>query len=100
MGLLALFRVITLVGGDEGSHIDPEKIIAGPNRTVTGRPYLKICHNTTDNQVRATKATETTIRLNLRIRLSYDCAQLGCWSLLDVRFAVPIHPLAFTYRFF
>jgi hypothetical protein len=30
MGLLALFRVITLVGGDEGSHIDPEKIIAGP----------------------------------------------------------------------
>jgi hypothetical protein len=100
MGLLALFRVITLVGGDEGSHIDPEKIIAGPNRTVTGPPYLKICHNTTDNQVRATKATETTIRLNLRIRLSYSCAQRNCWSLTDVRFAVPTNPLAFTHHLF
>ncbi len=62
--------------------------------------YLKKIHHTMDTQVMVTKATETTIKLNLRIRLSYDSAQLGCWSLLDVRFAVPIHPLAFTYRFF
>jgi hypothetical protein len=44
----------------------------------------------------ATKATETTIRLNLRIRLLYACAQLSCWSLSNVRFAVPSNPLAFT----
>ena len=36
MGLIGAFRVITLLVGAEGSHIDPEKIIAGPNRTVTG----------------------------------------------------------------
>ena len=44
----------------------------------------------------ATKATETTIRLNRRIRLSYACAQLSCWSLSNVRFTVPTNPLAFT----
>jgi len=49
-----------------------------------------------DNQVMATNATETTTRLNLRIRLSYACAQLSCWSLSNVRFAVPTNPLAFT----
>jgi hypothetical protein len=51
------------------------------------------------DQVMATKAIETTIRLNLRIRLSYNCAQLGCWSLADVRSGVPTNPLVFTYRF-
>ena len=99
MGLLALFRVITLVGGDEGSHIDPEKSLPS-ELDRAGPPYLRICHNTTDNQVRATKATETTIRLNLRIRLSYSCAQRNCWSLTDVRFAVPTNPLAFTHHLF
>jgi len=49
-----------------------------------------------DNQVMATNAIEITIRLNLRIRLSYACAQLSCWSLSNVRFAVPTSPLAFT----
>jgi len=50
--------------------MDPKKIVAGPNRTVTGSPYLRKCHNTMHNQVMATNATETTDRLNLRIRLS------------------------------
>jgi hypothetical protein len=44
----------------------------------------------------ATNANETTTRLNLRIRRSYACAQLSCWSLSSVRFAVPTSPLAFT----
>jgi hypothetical protein len=44
----------------------------------------------------ATNANETTTRLNLRIRLSYACAQPSCWSLSSVRFAVPTSPLAFT----
>jgi hypothetical protein len=100
MGLIGAFRVITLLVGAEGSHIDPEKIIAGPNRTVTGPPYLRICHNTMDNQVRATKAIETTIRLNLRIRFSYKCAQLSCRSLADVRSAVSTNPLVFPHHFF
>jgi hypothetical protein len=49
-----------------------------------------------DSEVMVMNATETTIRLNLRIRLSYACAQLSCWSLSNVRFAVPTNPLAFT----
>jgi hypothetical protein len=53
-----------------------------------------------DSEVMVTNATETTIRLNLRIRLSYACAQLSCWSLSNVRFAVLTNPLAFTYPFF
>jgi hypothetical protein len=73
-----------------------EKMIASPNWTGTGSPYLRKSHNTMDNQVMAMNATETTTRLNLRIRLSYACAQLSCWSLSSVRFAVPTNPLAFT----
>jgi hypothetical protein len=97
MGLLVgAFRVITLLVGAEGSHIDPEKIM--PIRT--GPSYLRICHNTMDNQVMATNATETTVRLNLRIRFSYSCAQLSCCSIADVRFAVQTNPLVFTYHFF
>jgi hypothetical protein len=69
-GLVGAFRVITLLVGAEGSRIYPEKIIASPNLTVTGPPYLKICHDTMDNQVMATNATETIVRLNLRIRFS------------------------------
>jgi hypothetical protein len=49
-----------------------------------------------DNQVMATNANKTTTRLNLRIRLSYACAQLSCWALSNVRSAVPTSPLAFT----
>jgi hypothetical protein len=82
--------------GTEGNRIDPTKIIADPNWTATGSPYLRKSHNAMDNQVMATNATETTTRLNLRIRLSYACAQLSCWSISDVRFAVPTNPSAFT----
>jgi hypothetical protein len=78
LALVVAFRVITLLVGAEGSHIDPKKIIAGPNPTVTEPPYLRICHNTMDTQVMATKATETTMRLNLGIRFSYNCAQVSC----------------------
>jgi hypothetical protein len=70
LALVGAFRVITLLVGAEGSHIDPKKIIAGPNRTVTEPPYLRICHNSMNNQVMATNATETTVRLNLRILFS------------------------------
>jgi hypothetical protein len=74
---------------------------AGTNRCLPGIApeqdhHPSKCHNATDSQVMATKATETTIRLNLRIRLLYACAQLSCWSLSNVRFAVPSNPLAFT----
>jgi hypothetical protein len=80
----------------ELNRIDPTEIIADPNWTATGSPYLRKNHHAMDNQVMATNATETITRLNLRIRLSYACAQLSCWSLSDVRFAVPTNPLAFT----
>ena len=86
----------TLLFGAEGNRIDPTEIIASPNWTATGSPYLRKSHNTMDNQVMATNANETITRLNLRIRLSYACAQLSCWSLSNVRFAVPTNPLAFT----
>ena len=62
--------------------------------------YLRKSHQIMDTKVVITKAPETTIKLNLRIRLSYACAQLSCWSLSNVRFAVPTNPLAFTYPFF
>ena len=94
------WRSDTLLFGTEGNRIDPTEIIADPNWTAIGSRYLRKSHNTMDNQVMATKATETTIRLNRRIRLSYACAQLSCWSLSDVRFAVPTNPLAFTVRNF
>src|SRR5271157_6517603 len=67
------------------------------NRDTT---YLRKSHQIMDTKVVITKAPETTIKLNLRIRLSYACAQLSCWSLSNVRFAVPTNPLAFTYPFF
>jgi hypothetical protein len=63
-------------------------------------PYLRICHKTMDNQVRAAKAIETIITLNLRIRISYFRAQLSCCSIADVRFAVQTNPLVFTYYLF
>jgi hypothetical protein len=75
-------------------------MIVGPNWTATGSPYLRKSHHTMDSEVMVTNATETTIRLNLRIRLSYACAQPSCRSLSNVRFAVPTNPLAFTYPFF
>jgi hypothetical protein len=53
-----------------------------------------------DTQVMATKATETTMRLNLRIRFSYKCAQLSCWSFTDARLTVSTNPVAFTYPLF
>jgi len=67
------------------------------NRDTT---YLRKSHQIMDTKVVITKAPETTIKLNLRIRLSYACAQLSCWSLSNVRFAVPTNPLAFTHLFF
>jgi hypothetical protein len=73
-----------------------EEVMASPNWTATGSPYLRKSHKRMDNQVMAMNATETTTRLNLRIRLSYACAQLSCWSLSNVRFAVPTNPLALT----
>jgi len=85
----------------EGNRIDPKKSFSVPNWTAAGSPYLRKSHHTMDNEVTVTNATETTIKLNLRIRLSYSCAQqLSCWSLTDVRFAVPTDPLVFTYHFF
>jgi hypothetical protein len=71
---LALFASSPCWLEPEGGHIEPKNIIAGPNPTVTEAPYLRICHNTMDNQAMATKATETTIRLKRRIRFSYSCA--------------------------
>jgi hypothetical protein len=53
-----------------------------------------------DNQVMANNATETTVRLNLRIRIAYNCDQLGCCSIADVRFAAQTNPLVFSYHFF
>jgi hypothetical protein len=64
-------------------------------------PYLRIrCHNAMDNEVMVTNANETITRLNLRIRLSYNCAQLSCRTLTDLRVAVSTNPLVFTYHFF
>jgi hypothetical protein len=53
-----------------------------------------------DNEVMVTNANETITRLNLRIRLSYNCAQLSCRTLTDLRVAVSTNPLVFTYHFF
>ena len=48
----------------------------------------------------ATNATKTTVRLNRRVRFSYNCAQLSGWLLTDVRFTVQTNPLVFTYPLF
>jgi hypothetical protein len=50
------------------------------------------------NIVRALKATKITSRLNLRIRRSYNCAQVISPPLIGVRFLGDNDPSSFTYR--
>ena len=45
---------------------------------------------------RPIEATRMTSRLNLRIRLSYRCAQLISLALAEGRLAVQTNPLGFT----
>ena len=52
------------------------------------------------NIVRAVKAAKITVRLNLRIRRSYACAQLISLPFAEVRPTVPTNPLALTYGFY
>jgi hypothetical protein len=63
---------------------------------MAGEPYFKKVHPAMKNQavniVRALKANTITSRLNLRIRLSYACAQLISSLLTGIRLGAPIHP--------
>ena len=52
------------------------------------------------NAVKALKAIKTTSRLNLRIRLSYACAQLISVPFIGLRLALLTNPLVFTSRYY
>jgi hypothetical protein len=84
----------------EGNRIDPKKLLSALNWTEAGSPLSESMPQHDWQPSEATNATETTVRLNLRIRFAYNCDQLGCCSIADVRFAAQTNPLVFTYHFF
>jgi hypothetical protein len=73
--------------------------MAGEDRYFWNKAHSTM-NNHAVNIVRALKASKITSRLNLRIRLSYACAQLISPSLTGIRLGAPIHPWAFTYCFY
>jgi hypothetical protein len=91
VALVGGFRVRPVWLEQKGTALDPKKLSPAPNWTKAGSPYLRICRNAMDKQVMATNATETTVRLNLRIRFAYNCDQLGFAQLL--MYAFPHKPI-------
>jgi hypothetical protein len=64
---------------------------------MAGEPrYFEKIHPAMNNQainiVRALKANTITSKLNLRIRLSYACAQLISSPLTEIRLGAPTDP--------